>query len=1117
MLNSYNFAIKQFSIIIVFVISAISMQAQTTYSISSNTNDVTINNANQRQWVGYHTHRIGTSKNISAIIPFQLPILQTGETAISADFTTQLTASAGGLNTEIDLYALPFRTTSIVLDSDYYAGTNDTSNNLIQESFLTLSSPIGKQSSNSQANIALVDFINQQYTNGAVGGEYIFIRLSFSENITNNYNQWDIASQDNSTASFRPLLNIETEISNANTPPVLANIGDVNIQLPNSKNIVVSASDEENDNLSFNTSTLPSFVTFVDNNNGTATLSINPSTANQGVYPLTISVSDGGFTDNETISIVVSAYQAPVAGVYYCDPVNGSNSNDGSQASPFSKFSSINWANINLKDDDIIYLMDGHHGSAYFNNQVFNSDVTIKAVNNHQAVFTKIQLVNVKHVKFEGVKFDATGGTFSTTSPIFYSDNQSTHITVENCIVQSAESSATWTKADWYEHSASGFQFRGGYITLKNNLLLNLYHAVEFQGEYSEMYNNTIDNFCGDAIRALGNNGYFENNLVRDCYIDDYSIQHDDFFQTYKLGNDRMSKNIVIRNNTFKIFDDPVTQFVTDNNLIGTLLQGIIITDGFADSWIVENNLIVSNKEHGISLYGARHCRVQNNTVVQSPLFTDTNGVPKIMLIDQGKTGEANFDNIIRNNLCGQYTPWTYDATSTVENNVDIDQSAYSNYSNYFVDYTANDFHLKEGCLAVDAGVNTALLAKDLDGNNRLQGDFVDAGCYEFNSGYVPANRAPVLATIGNKSVLENVTQTFVISATDADNDILSFTTSSLPSFASIVDNNDGTATFMLQPNTGDAGNYSVSITVSDGAISDEETISITVNSTSPPVGSTITIEANTADQTIYNTLATQWVGYHTHRVGTNKLITAVIPFQILNLASGESITSAKLNFQLLAFAGGLDTKIDLYGLPYRNLATVNTSDFYAGVYNGDANAVALQNGILDNSSIAGAYSSNVNSAIADYINQQIANGAVAGDYVFFRFSINTNDASNYNYWDIASHDNTTASNRPTLDITTETTSMGKKLAVEEFNGEDLNIYPNPVVNNYFNLEIPTEMLDDEIELSVYSASGVEVYRKSISNQKEVRINLPSNTSSGIYILSMSTNGNTYTKKIGVK
>ncbi len=86
-------------------------------------------------------------------------------------------------------------------------------------------------------------------------------------------------------------------------------------------------------------------------------------------------------------------------------------------------------------------------------------------------------------------------------------------------------------------------------------------------------------------------------------------------------------------------------------------------------------------------------------------------------------------------------------------------------------------------------------------------------------------NTAPVLAPIGNKSVDENKTLTFAVTASDADGDPLSFSAQNLPAGATFA-----SRTFTWRPTYDQAGAYNVTITVSDGQITDAETITIIVN-----------------------------------------------------------------------------------------------------------------------------------------------------------------------------------------------------------------------------------------------------------------------------------------------
>ena len=91
-------------------------------------------------------------------------------------------------------------------------------------------------------------------------------------------------------------------------------------------------------------------------------------------------------------------------------------------------------------------------------------------------------------------------------------------------------------------------------------------------------------------------------------------------------------------------------------------------------------------------------------------------------------------------------------------------------------------------------------------------------------------NTPPVLDAIGDQVMAEADTVDVGISATDADGDPLTFTLSGEPSFATLTDHGDGTATLTLTPGFDDAGSYTgVTVTVSDSVDSDSEMFTITV------------------------------------------------------------------------------------------------------------------------------------------------------------------------------------------------------------------------------------------------------------------------------------------------
>ncbi|MCH7948734.1 MAG: hypothetical protein IIC66_13150, partial [candidate division Zixibacteria bacterium] len=91
-------------------------------------------------------------------------------------------------------------------------------------------------------------------------------------------------------------------------------------------------------------------------------------------------------------------------------------------------------------------------------------------------------------------------------------------------------------------------------------------------------------------------------------------------------------------------------------------------------------------------------------------------------------------------------------------------------------------------------------------------------------------NQAPELTAIGSQSVTEGINLNFAVSATDPDSTIPTLSTSSLPSGAVFTDNGDGTASFDWTPSFVQSGVYNVTFLTTDGALSDSEVVTITVN-----------------------------------------------------------------------------------------------------------------------------------------------------------------------------------------------------------------------------------------------------------------------------------------------
>ena len=131
------------------------------------------------------------------------------------------------------------------------------------------------------------------------------------------------------------------------------------------------------------------------------------------------------------------------------------------------------------------------------------------------------------------------------------------------------------------------------------------------------------------------------------------------------------------------------------------------------------------------------------------------------------------------------------------------------------------------------AGTYTLVVSDDSFGNDAI-------GDYDLFFRGIGGNPPPVLSEIGNKFVNEGELLEFVITATDPNNNNLTFSLSNSPTGATLTPNADGvSATFSWTPNIGQAGNYpDVLFTVTDDGVpigSDSEAITITVGPFNPP------------------------------------------------------------------------------------------------------------------------------------------------------------------------------------------------------------------------------------------------------------------------------------------
>jgi len=307
-----------------------------------------------------------------------------------------------------------------------------------------------------------------------------------------------------------------------------------------------------------------------------------------------------------------------------------------------------------------------------------------------------------------------------------------------------------------------GFDLRDTeYITIRN---CYVHDSVVGTGIFMAFsYYPTLENneTCGNGEHGIyqsnsGDYHVFRGNVIHDNYGCGIHMNGD---ERYKPGDGLISNGLI-----------------EDNVIYGNGTGGGAAINGDG-AWYntIRNNLVYDNLAGGITLFetdgaaGSSYNEIYNNTIVFGSVGRDVINIPG------SKTDPVG--NIVKNNIL--YTEdsaeaaimvWGPAALAESDYNVVIDkfspdeksfitlaewQTTYGFDTHSFISTptalfenpAANDYHLKVGSPAIDAGATIGSVTDDLEGTSRPQGGGYDIGCYEAGGGGpVP----PVADFVGN-------------------------------------------------------------------------------------------------------------------------------------------------------------------------------------------------------------------------------------------------------------------------------------------------------------------------------------------------------------------------------
>ncbi|MFH0977180.1 MAG: choice-of-anchor Q domain-containing protein [Spirochaetota bacterium] len=377
-----------------------------------------------------------------------------------------------------------------------------------------------------------------------------------------------------------------------------------------------------------------------------------------------------------------------------------------------------------VKAGDTIILKSGNHGNIFIQDY-FNTGY-INVIAQTGATVTRLHVQSSCRWRFKGLSVIPLSGNAELYASLVSFESSGWHgpaynITLDNCSIQSAADSSSWTLEQWNALPWNGISASGNNMTIRNNNLLNVNFGITVSGNFALVKGNTVENFAGDGMRGLGNDLFFEYNIVKNCYA--VNQNHDDGFQSWSINDDPPRERVVLRGNTIINYSDPNQPFR------GTL-QGIGCFDGFYINWIIENNVVITDHWHGISLYGAVNCRIVNNTVID--LNNESPGPPWIAIVPH-KDGTPSWNCLVRNNIA---TNFIITENITEDHNYAIEN--FTGYPGLFIDpptasVPAFDLHLRANAPSViDTGIVDSAPLKDIEENTRPNGNGFDLGAYEY-------------------------------------------------------------------------------------------------------------------------------------------------------------------------------------------------------------------------------------------------------------------------------------------------------------------------------------------------------------------------------------------------
>lgn len=431
--------------------------------------------------------------------------------------------------------------------------------------------------------------------------------------------------------------------------------------------------------LSFEVIGGPEWIT-ISSEGTKAKIFIDAPSGAEGKYIINIAIKQAERRTNRIFELnVENSFKEAI----YVDALNGKNANDGSIDHPLATMPDLSAMEDSMQFLCVIFS-SGTYEALNIQNKPTDLRLLIMPSLGSEVTFEGLYVNSCAYVHIKSCNFVENKENSSQVSTIFIGKD-ALSIELENNHIQTSQFTENWTYDEWRSKAKSGVFNYGNEIRIHNNLIDYVFHGIENNGSHFYFYHNIIDRFSGDAIRNTGSSSQFFRNMLKNALISDYSApdgNHDDLYQSWTfdlpISNVTLSHNIAID--------------IAEENLklAADTVQGFACFDGFVESWKIKNNLILLDHPHGIALFGADGCTIENNIVARNPFKRHVFESEPWIMINNHKDGRPSFGNIVKNNLTTALI--INDTTAIQENNVVMDTL----YKQYFENYSAWNFNKKE-------------------------------------------------------------------------------------------------------------------------------------------------------------------------------------------------------------------------------------------------------------------------------------------------------------------------------------------------------------------------------------------------------------------------------------